>query len=63
MDIRLHGMELTIFCTPKDLRKIADKMEEKIKTIIVGESTVIERLVHGNIEISIVIDQTRMHEE
>ena len=52
---------VTIHTTPKELRKIANKMEETWPTLRPGMSTVVaERLIGESVRVEFVIDQDRM---
>jgi hypothetical protein len=49
---------LTISTTPRELREIADKMEEKWPMLRTGDSTVVaERFMGDNVTVAFSVDQ------
>ncbi len=49
------------YMTPKDLREIANEMDEKIQDARLGDSMVVKEWYGENCIIRFVVDQERMH--
>lgn len=49
------------FTTPKELRKIADEMESRWKTIKLGEDTTIQSVWTNETQLHIMIDQDHIN--
>lgn len=55
-----YEMVVRCWITPRDLREIADEMEEKFKTVMPGDDLTIKEWYGKGVNIMFVIDQERM---
>lgn len=62
MDLRNFGV-IKIFTTPTELRNLADKMDEILKTIKSGDSTLVKEICEGKTCVQFVIDQRTWDKE
>ena len=54
--------EITLNCTPDDLRELADEVERKIEDCKLGDDTLV-RYIHGKrVTLAIRVDQDRMYD-
>lgn len=63
MELHKRKKMLTVFTTPKELRMLADEMEEKYPKMLPGDSSVISSMVEtlkGKFTFKIAVDQSLM---
>jgi hypothetical protein len=52
--------EITLVCTPEDLRELADEVERKIKDCKVGDDTLVRYIYGKRVTVAIRVDQERI---
>lgn len=60
MIAKLQVQTVNLYCTPSDLRELADRMVDKITNKKAGDSTLVEYIHGKRITIAIHVDQDRI---